>query len=144
MMSSKRASVTHRPQTREVHRNFNEIPLHEEPMHNILFSQRKKITFKVACRNTQELHHKNVATGNKTCILRVTGHWTTALNQQQMTKWKGCVLLLVCFEWILGILKIRHNGRRKSYQGDRPINGKKYLNNKIINKSLITKKETMT
>lgn len=37
MMSSKRASVTHRPQTREVRRNFNEIPLHKEPINNILF-----------------------------------------------------------------------------------------------------------
>lgn len=35
MMSSKRAGVTHRPQTREVHRNFNETVPHKEPINSI-------------------------------------------------------------------------------------------------------------
>lgn len=54
--------MTHGPQTREVHRNFNEIPLHKEPINSILLLWRNKSTAKERDRT----HH------NYKCLRGIT------------------------------------------------------------------------
>lgn len=53
----RRPGMTHGPQTREVHRNFNKIPLQKEPINSILLPWRNKST---ARKGTQHPTSKTV------------------------------------------------------------------------------------